>query len=44
MDARKRRDGSYPELFPKNLGERLSELSGLSWGSSPGSSASMMTG
>ena len=31
---RKRIEGSYPELFPKDLGERrerLTELAGLSW-------------
>ena len=47
MDARKQKEGSYPELFVKNVGERLkwlTELSGLSWGSSPSASALMMTG
>ena len=34
MDARKRIEGSYPELFPKDFGDwlgRLKELAGLSW-------------
>ena len=34
MDARKLTEDSYPELFPKNFGERrerLRELAGLSW-------------
>ena len=25
----------YPELFPKDFGERLTEVADLSWGSSP---------
>ena len=34
MDAHKQREGHYPELFPKDFGERLerpTELAGLSW-------------
>ena len=37
---------SYPELFPKDFGERLerlTEVADLSWGSSPSASASMRT-
>ena len=46
MDAPNRKEGSYPELFPKDFGERLerlTELAGLSWGKSPTTSASMRT-
>ena len=34
MTQRERIEGSYPELFPKDFGdrlERLAELAGLSW-------------
>ena len=34
MEHEKRIEGSYPELFPKDFGERLkrlTELAGLSW-------------
>ena len=31
MENRKRIDDSYPELFPEDFGERLTELAGLSW-------------
>ena len=34
MDARKRIEGSNPQLFPKDFGDRLGrlvELAGLSW-------------
>ena len=34
MDSRNQREGSYPELFPEDFGERLeqfTELAGLSW-------------
>ena len=34
MDSRRRTEGSYPELFPEDFGERLerlTELLGLSW-------------
>ena len=43
---RKRIEGSYPELFPKDLGERLerlTELAGCRRKSSPSASASRMT-
>ena len=34
MDALKRVEGNYPELFPEDFGERLerlTELAGMSW-------------
>ena len=34
MDSHKKEEGSYPELFPEDYGERLErllELAGLSW-------------
>ena len=34
MDSRRRTEGSYPQLFPEDFGERLerlTELLGLSW-------------
>ena len=31
MEASKQIEDSYPELFPKDFGERLRELAGLSW-------------
>ena len=31
MDAGKRIEGSHPELFPTDFGERLRELVGLPW-------------
>lgn len=39
-------DASYPELFPKDFGERLArlvELAGLSWEESPTASVWRMT-
>ncbi len=34
MNSRKQGEGSYPELFPEDFGQRLerfTELAGLSW-------------